>query len=133
MTGWREARTVSPWLLLPLARMGLGLRLLLWPNLSAHALGSPTSGSHPVLRLLGARQLVQAGLDLRFRSPRAGTVNVATDTAHGLSCVALAAASPQRRTPALRDAIVAAALAVGGWSQRSAAKQREHASGRCPS
>jgi len=102
--------------------------LLLRPNLDAHDLGSSTSGHHPVLRLLGLRQLVQGGLDLRFRSRRAGTLNVATDIAHGLSCLALAAASPQRRTPALRDGLVATALATASWCQRSSAER--HPTGR---
>lgn len=129
MAGRAAVAGASPWLLLPLARIGLGLRLLLRPNLVAHDLSSPTSSHHPVLRLLGLRQLVQGGLDLRFRSPFAGTLNVATDIAHALSCLALAAASPRRRAPALRDALVATALATASWCQRSAAERQPAARG----
>lgn len=111
---------MSPWLLLPVVRIGLGLRLLLQPDLAAHDLGSRPGGHHPVLRLLGTRQLLQGALDLRLRSCRAGTVNVATNAAHALSCLVLASVDRRRRTPALRDASLAIVLATASWAQRSA-------------
>lgn len=104
MTGRPEAVTCL--------RLAVGGLLVLRPSPAAAALGSPTPGDHPVLRVLGVRQLLQGGLRLRYSSRRARQVGAIVDGLHASTCVALAVASPSRRTAAARDAVVAACFGL---------------------
>lgn len=67
-----------------------------------------------VLRILGARHMVQAALTMRM--PRAGTLaaGAGVDAVHALSMLVLARHSRERRTAALRDATAAGVLALLG-------------------
>lgn len=88
------------------------------PDVATDLLGARRRDSHPVLRLLGLRNLVE-GLAL-FLRPTSGTValGVVVDATHVLSCVGFAAASPVHRRPALRDGALASAVLVATWLTR---------------
>lgn len=88
-------------------RLAVGALLVLRPSPAAAALGAPTTGNHPVLRVLGVRQLLQGGLRLRYSSRRARQVGAVVDGLHASTCAALAVASPERRAAGLRDAAIA--------------------------
>lgn len=65
-----------------------------------------------VLRVLGARQLVQSALvSLRPRR-RVLTASAAVDAVHALTCLVLAALDPRWRRPVLLDAAVAASFCL---------------------
>lgn len=79
-----------------------------------------------VVRILGARQLLQAAV-LRIAAPsrlalRLGSV---VDALHAASMLSLAAFDDRRRRAALGDAAVASSLAAAGWVQahRSSASE----------
>jgi len=93
-------------------RLAVGALLVLRPSPAAAALGGPTTGDHPVLRVLGVRQLLHGGLRLRYSSRRARQVGAVVDGLHASTCVALAVASPSRRRAALRDAVVAVSFGL---------------------
>ena len=68
-----------------------------------------------VVRVLGARQVVQAGLALALlpAEPLLG-LGVGVDALHALSMVPVVAAAPRWRRPALVSGLTAAAFAVAG-------------------
>jgi len=73
-----------------------------------------------VVRILGARYLIQAGLVSRAVSrapstPYAPAIGAAVDGVHAASMVTLAAADRRRRRLALADAGIAAAFGAAGW------------------
>jgi hypothetical protein len=90
---------------------GLAGVLLLRPDVAARAMGASRGGKHPVLRLLGARHAVEAVALTSTNSPSAMKVAAGVDVLHGSTCLLLAAASKRERTPALRNAALAAVLA----------------------
>ena len=91
-------------------RAAVGAGMLSRPDLAARVLGARPSARHPVLRLLGARHVLEAGLLLVRPTRPAVTGAVAVDGAHVASCVAYAALSGSDRRPALRDALFASGL-----------------------
>jgi hypothetical protein len=95
-----------------------GAVLLARPAPAARLLGAPAGGSHPVLRLLGARHLATGAVTLRRPSHEITSAAAATDGLHMLSCLALAAASPQHRRPALRAAGTATGWLAATWLTR---------------
>jgi len=111
------SRASSQGTLLALVRLATGSVLLLKPAAAAAALGSPRAASHPVLRSLGARQVLQATVSLRGLGPRGQALGAVVDTTHAASCVVLAWRRPSLRTPALRNAGVAALLAAWGFAR----------------
>jgi hypothetical protein len=80
---------------------------------------SPSRTARTVVRVLGARHLAQAGVEL---IPHSRTVSVAggvVDSLHSLSDVAVAALSPRWRTAAACDAVLAASFAFIGYRNPS--------------
>jgi hypothetical protein len=99
-------------------RAAVGLAMLLRPDDVARRLGSPTTGGHPVLRVLGARHLVQAAVLSARPSAEVVAGSVAVDALHVASDLALAAVRGDRRRPALRDAAVSTAVLLATWLTR---------------
>ncbi|SEG47680.1 hypothetical protein SAMN04489712_105434 [Thermomonospora echinospora] len=97
-----------------LARGCWGAALLVAPGLLLRAsAGRPTSPADRwVLRVLGLRHLVQAGLYVRHPTPVACAVGGAVDVLHVASCLAVAPFASRWRRPALADAVVESALTV---------------------
>ncbi len=111
---------------LALARGTWGTLLLLAPG----AVGRLYAGRPPdrlsvgVLRVLGARQVVQAALTAR-PGRRALAAGAAVDLTHAASMVGLALVDRQRRRAGLADAGVATALALVGLGLYRAQGQGE--------
>jgi hypothetical protein len=80
----------------------------------AHLLGARRSLGRPAAlgRVLGVRQLAQAGLLLRTGSADAHTVSALVDATHGVTMVPLALLDPQSRRFAVRQLWIATALTV---------------------
>ncbi|MCA1711267.1 MAG: hypothetical protein LC789_06350 [Actinobacteria bacterium] len=97
-------------------RGGYGVLLLTQPARVAGVLGAPVEGSHPVLRILGVRQVVEAAAAVIAKPTTAVLdASVAVDALHVLSCLGFAAVRPERRRPALGSAALATALLVATW------------------
>lgn len=75
---------------------------------------TPTGRRRGVLRVLGARHLLQAAVTAWRPTPVVLAVGAATDVLHGASMAALAVADARRRGRAAADAVLAAVLAVTG-------------------
>ena len=103
-----------------LTRLLVGTALLLRPQRAAPVLGLQPTGEHLVLRLLGARQVVQGAVISRGPGQTGRTVSAAVDGLHAASCLALAWWHPQLRTPALRNAGLATGFAT--WALVGAAR-----------
>jgi len=97
-------------------RAACGAVQLAAPAYSAEQLlGGPLDATtQRVVRVLGARQLAQAGLAVSFPAGPLLGLGVAVDAMHALSMVALAASRPRWRRPALISAAMAAAFAATG-------------------
>ena len=108
------------------ARAGLGALLVTRPDLAARVLGAQRRDSHPVLRVLGLRHLLEAAA-LATR-PTAGVVAVGlvVDGTHVLSCLGFAFISRSHRRPALRDAAAASTVLVATWLSRPKPTQTGH-------
>lgn len=108
--------TVRAETLLSGVRAGYGAVQLATPAYSAEQrLGGPLDrATQRVVRVLGARQVTQAGLTLVFPAEPVLGLGVAVDALHALSMVALAAATPRWRRPALVSGLTAAAFAAAG-------------------
>lgn len=94
----------------PLLRATWGAALLTVPDavLAITQPGRPTPvPARVVLRVLGARHVAQAGVELRWPRPRVLTAAAVADGLHAISGLALAAAGPRWRRPALLDSAVA--------------------------
>lgn len=102
----------------PLAalRAGYGAIQLAAPGCSAEQrLGGPLGpGALRVVRVLGARQLAQAGLCVPAPTPTLLALGAGVDAAHALSMAALALAGRRWRRPAMVSGLIAAAFAVAG-------------------
>ena len=106
----------APVRVLALLRAGLGVALLRWPQRITSAAGNSPATFLTCLftRVLGARQLVQATLELiapGLLTPRRGAL---IDAAHSVTMFALAAFSRQHRRVALANAALAATLSAFG-------------------
>jgi hypothetical protein len=97
-------------------RAGYGAVQLATPRWSAEQqLGGPLDpGAQQVIRVLGARQVLQAGLALAFPDEPLLGLGVGVDALHALSMVPLVVAAPRWRRAALVSALMAAAFAVAG-------------------
>ncbi|PZF55325.1 hypothetical protein DEJ23_12620 [Curtobacterium sp. MCSS17_008] len=78
----------------------------------AHLLASRGSTGRVAVfgRVLGVRQLVQAGLLTRAGSPEAHVLGAAVDATHGVTMVPLIALDPRARGFAVRQLVVAVLL-----------------------
>ena len=97
-------------------RAGYGLIQLALPRYSAEQqLGGPLdSATVRVVRVLGARQVTQAGLALAYPAEPLLGLGVGVDALHALSMVPLALATPRWRRPALVSGLMATAFAAAG-------------------
>jgi hypothetical protein len=108
--------TVRTETVLASVRAGYGAVQLAVPAWSAEQrLGGPLdSATLRVVRVLGARQVTQAGLALAFPAEPLLGLGVAVDGLHALSMVPVAAATPRWRRPALVSGLTATAFAIAG-------------------
>ena len=97
-------------------RAAYGAVQLLLPACSAEQLlGGPLGPPGLAgVRVLGARQLAQAGLSAAIPTAPLLTLGAGTDAAHALSMAALALADPKWRRPALVSGLTATAFAICG-------------------
>jgi hypothetical protein len=97
-------------------RAGYGAVQLLWPDRSAEQLlGGPLDPAARIgVRVLGARQLAQAGLGIAAPTAPLLAAGAGTDTVHALSMAVLAVADRRWRRPAVVSGLIAAAFAAGG-------------------
>lgn len=102
--------------LLTAVRASYGAALLWSPGaLTQAAAGHPGGrGIRTTARVLGFRQLVQAGITGGDPSARALMVGAATDATHAASMVALAVTDSRSRRAAVLDALAASSLAALG-------------------
>lgn len=100
------------------ARVGWGVFLLACPDRPIRALTGVrlTPRDRHVLRVLGARQVVQAAVSLVHPSHRVLAVGSAVDALHAASCLGLAAADSRWRRGAVLGAADAAAFAFAGYA-----------------
>jgi hypothetical protein len=94
--------------------------LLLAPGrVMALAAGPPVPASAvTVVRVLGARQLLQSAVTALAPTGAVAGLGAAVDALHAGSCVGFAAVWPRWRRAALTDAVIATALAAVSWSCR---------------
>lgn len=107
---WQRAGPV------PLAiRISWGVTLLVGPAQMLRTFGGADDGrgARFVMRILGVRHLVQAGLEYRFGG-RARKVGVYVDLLHGATSVGFGLFQPTWRRAAFIDAGVAGGFAVLG-------------------
>lgn len=109
MTGSRRFG-VERWLSAGRAVFALGLLARPRRVASAASLGSPLPPSW-VIRLLGARMLVQSGLELADTDRPVTELGVAVDAVHAASMLAIASRSRHYRRVTLASAATAAASA----------------------
>lgn len=97
-------------------RIGWGAVLLSAPAAVLKAVGAPLPSRQRrrVLRLLGARQVLQGLLTWRARRRGVLAASAATDGVHGLSCLAAAALDHSWRPAAWYDATIAAGFGCAG-------------------
>ncbi len=95
------------------ARAGWGTLLVARPDLGLQMLGAPdTSGPAPtVLRILGARHLAQAAVELA-RGPAWRRPGAVVDVLHATTSVLFAALDREWRRAALTDATIATLFAA---------------------
>ena len=91
------------------------MTLLIAPALMLRLFGGATEGREPLqmMRILGARHVVQAALEYRFGG-RARKIGVYVDLLHGATSVGFGFFRPAWRRAALVDAGVASGFAVLG-------------------
>ena len=97
-------------------RAGYGAVQLLWPDRSAEQLlaGPLEPAARTGVRVLGARQLAQAGLTAAAPTPALLAAGAGTDALHALSMAVLALADRRWRRPAIVSGLTATAFAAGG-------------------
>ena len=102
--------------LLAAVRAGYGAIQLAAPGCSAEQrLGGPLGpDARRVVRVLGARQLAQAGLCASAPTPPLLALGAGADAAHALSMAALALAGRRWRRPAIVSGLIATAFAAAG-------------------
>lgn len=100
-----------------LVRTALGAVYLFVPEWVPGLLGVQVDRrARIVVRILGTRYLIQAGVVSRVPAKRyAPAIGAVVDGVHAASMVTLAAADPRRRRLALADAGIAAAFGAAGW------------------
>ena len=102
-----------------------GAGLAMWPRAVTAAFGIRDRHAPPVwlVRVLGARMAMQAGVQLARPTPAVVWSGVTVDAAHALSMVAVAARSRRYR----RGALVSAAVAASSSLALALAARTEHA------
>ncbi|HET7067008.1 MAG TPA: hypothetical protein VFI21_05355 [Nocardioides sp.] len=93
------------------ARLGLGALCLTATDRVLSAVGGSGSRARLVTRLLGARLLLQAGLDVAW-GDRTRRPDAMVELTHAASMVSVAAVSPRYRAPALTSAALATGTAA---------------------
>jgi hypothetical protein len=105
--------------LLAIARGAWGAALLIAPDrFLARNEGQSSGSERAVARVLGARQLAEAGILVCAPERRPPIWAIAVDLIHAASMLAVGAASPTLRRDALRSAAIATALSALSASQR---------------
>jgi hypothetical protein len=96
-------------------RVGWGVTLLIAPGTVLRLFGGADEDRAPrrVMRVLGARHMVQAGAEYRLGG-RARKIGIGVDLLHGATSVVYAIVNPSWRRAALTDAGVATGFAVLG-------------------
>ena len=97
-------------------RIALGTMLLLVPDSVLRTVGAGPSDARTrrVARVLGARQLLQGSLAVRYRSRSSVLGGAAVDATHAATMLALATRRPDYRRPAIASALSAGCFAVAG-------------------
>jgi hypothetical protein len=106
-------------------RAAYGAVQLLWPDRSPEQLlGGPLEpAARTGVRVLGVRQLAQAGLTAAVPTPALLAAGAGTDALHALSMAVLAFADRRWRRPAVVSGLTAAAFAAcGALAARRAAQ-----------
>lgn len=100
------------------ARGGWAIFLLTCPDRPTSALTGMRLTEHDrrVLRVLGARELIQAAISLLHPSPRVLAAGSAVDALHATSCLGVAAVDTRWRRGGLLGAFDAAAFALAGYA-----------------
>jgi hypothetical protein len=100
---------------LTLIRLGYGLLQISAPNLvPARLLGQPLCRRElVVVRLLGARHLLQAAVTAAVPTPAVLRIGAGVDAAHATSMI-VAALDPRRRRPVIAEMLCASAFGVAG-------------------
>ena len=108
--------SVAPESVLAAVRAGYGSVQLAVPGWSAEQLlGGPMDpAGRRVVRMLGARQVAQAGLAVSFPDEPLLGLGAGVDAAHALSMAALALTGSRWRRPALVSGLIAIAFAAAG-------------------
>ena len=108
--------SVAPETALAAARAGYGAVQLAVPGWSAEQLlGGPMDpAGRRFVRVLGARQVAQAGLAMSFPDEPLLGLGAGVDAAHALSMAALALTGSRWRRPALVSGLIALAFAAAG-------------------
>ena len=102
----------------PLLRAALGGVLLAFPRTITDALvPDGDEGDRVLVRLLGARHVVQAVVTAARPTPAVLTAGAATDLLHGATALGYAALSPEHRRAALISAGVAFTFGTSGLRQ----------------
>jgi hypothetical protein len=97
-------------------RAGWGTALILYPDVLVKVASgrTPTNTSRVVARVLGARQILQAAVTLRWPSRTVRDLGVVTDALHAASGLAFAVPRTPWRRLAFLDSTVAATFATVG-------------------
>jgi hypothetical protein len=98
-----------------------GCLLLLAPSWVSRRLRWAEGERRPgrlVVRLLGARQLVQAGVTARWPERHVLGIGAGTDLLHATTAVWFAASGPGRRVAGGFESILAVLFATAGWRAR---------------
>jgi hypothetical protein len=113
--GANRSRPKAAALVPVLLRIGWGGGLVVQPRVVLRLLGGVPQGSKPrrIMRILGARHLLQAAATWRF-GRRAGQVGVVVDALHAATDVAFAGLDRRWRRAAATDAAITSTFAVLG-------------------
>jgi hypothetical protein len=103
--------------LAPVVRLAWGGLLVTAPRTVLRVLTDGAGSEAPVVRVLGARHVVQGAVELARPTPATLRVGAAVDLLHATTCAAAVAFSPTWRRPALLDGTGAVALATAALIQ----------------
>jgi hypothetical protein len=113
----------------PLVRGGYGAALLCAPAAAIRLCGAGRASprARAVVRVLGARHLIQAAVTAMVPNAAVLTAGAQVDLAHAASMLALAAADRPLRRAGLADAVTAAMFATAGTAGARARRSRADA------
>jgi hypothetical protein len=100
--------------LLGAVHLSLGAALIVRPGSVTRMLGGRTPPRRWVIRLLGARSLVQGAVTAAVPDRPIVTVGAFVDAVHALSMIVAAAVSESQRRAAVLSAVVAAGCSAAG-------------------